>query len=288
MFRQALANDNDPANHSNGATNIASNHHSTGGIPSALQDSPYLSSPIRPIPSFKSVSTRKTKRFATYDSRASSPRSTVGSLRLASPYSQSIYSLQSLSSTVSTNGFQRGNSQALNRSVLLPHEIDHVEKILGVTSTMKNIGNDFGDGNHDCDSFDFDDSTVNSDSARSINDRAVFEYIANENDDEFNLGELRISTLSASISKDDSGSPATVERKAYQRAKNSLSEPKLVRLPLVETDRDIFDGKATRKKKVKNANSRKKVTGPILKSPYAQHMNNPMRTKDVKYFTTKS
>ena len=76
MFHQPLVNDIEPGDCSHVVTTKTSNRHSTGGFPSALQDSPYLSSPIRPIPSFRSDSTRKSKRSISCNSRASSPRST--------------------------------------------------------------------------------------------------------------------------------------------------------------------------------------------------------------------
>jgi hypothetical protein len=274
MFHQPLVNDIEPGDCSHVVTTKTSNRHSTGGFPSALQDSPYLSSPIRPIPSFRSDSTRKSKRSISCNSRASSPRSTLGSLRLASPYSQSIYSLQSLSSTVSKSAFQDGK-KTLNRSVLLPHEIDDIAKFLGATIAMKTekeSGDDDDENEYDLSDFD-DDSTVNSDSARSIDDGAVFEHIANNKNDDINLGVHRISTLSTTLTEDETVSfNKRVESNKCQHVEEP-SDTTQIKLPSVGTERGSAHAKPTRKKRGKNGASSNKSTSSLLKSPYAKQIN---------------
>ena len=155
------------------------------GIPGTLQDSPYLSSPIRPIPnsSYRSTGTRKSRRSTNRRSVTGSPgHSTVGSLKLSSPYSESIYSLQSLSSARSCN-LNQDKSQI--RCVILPDEIESLalffgtrvvtEDAAGCTSGVENEDYDISD----CD----DDSTLNSISAESIGDAAVSAYISRDKND---------------------------------------------------------------------------------------------------------
>jgi hypothetical protein len=265
MFHQPLINEIEPCDRSQTATSKTTSRH-TSGFPSALQHSPYLSSPIRPLPSFRSVSTRKSKRSVSGASRASSPRSTLGSLRLASPYSQSIFSLQSLNSSVSKSPFPGNKTQALNRSVLLPHEIDDIAKFLGTTIALDTEKeSDNNDDEYELSDFD-DESTVNSNCAKSLDDHAVYSHIENNKKEDINLGDRRISTLSGnlnSLEKDKSHSEES-------------SEINQIKLPSVSAIERLSDSaKPRRKKKTKIGTSSKRSKSPrsLTKSPYAMQMN---------------
>lgn len=171
---------------------------SNNGFVSSLQDSPYLSSPIRPIPSFSrqrssnlSVSSKRSRKYhggtsvMSYDDRrASSPaQSTVGSLQLNSPYSESIFSLHSLctKSMRSNTGSERHSS---SRSVLLPQEIDDLRKQFNIPKGNYHHLNQFNGKDDDNDQYDMsdfdDDSTIASDSAKTITDEDVFEKMQME------------------------------------------------------------------------------------------------------------
>lgn len=172
---------------------------SNNGFASSLQDSPYLSSPIRPIPSFSrqrssnlSVSSKRSRKYhgstsimSCDDRRVTSPaQSTVGSLRLTSPYSESIFSLHSLC-TNSTRNNTESERHSLSRSVLLPHEIDDLRKQFNIPKgnhhyqNQSNAKDDDDDDQYDMSDFD-DDSTIASDFAKSITDEEVFEKIKME------------------------------------------------------------------------------------------------------------
>jgi len=166
------------------------NQRNSHGFPSSLQDSPYLSSPIRPIPSSSrsqsrgggnsnmSVTSKLSKRYTSSNSRATSPaHSTVGSLRLASPYSESIFSIHSLCTSSTQN--VESERQSLSRTVMLPHEIDDLTKLFkidnGNIEILKKAKEEGGDEDqYSISDFD-DDSTIASNLANSINDDIVFE-----------------------------------------------------------------------------------------------------------------
>ena len=171
-------------------------HRNYHGYPSSLKESPYLSSPIRPIPSFSrhrscnlSVSSKRSRR--TIDSATNSQdQSTVGSLRLTSPYSESIFSLHSLCTT-SSKPRKESEGQSLSRSVLLPHEIDVMIKQMKVD--QKDINPNCNDADiekagedeqYDLSDFD-DDSTIASDTVKSICDDDVYNLMQKDGGDEF-------------------------------------------------------------------------------------------------------
>lgn len=168
------------------------------GFPSTFQDSPYLSTPIRPIPSFSrqrssnfSVSSKRSRkpRTSTWvdDGAASLAQSTVGSLRLTSPYSDSIFSLHSLCTTSSTRQ-NENERQSLSRTVLLPDEIENLKKQLKYhpTSYQNQLNTKKEDEENDqynIAEFD-DDSTIVSDFAHSITDENIFNKMEMESDED--------------------------------------------------------------------------------------------------------
>ena len=175
-------------------------------VPPSLETSPYLSSPIRPIPSLRSrsrgsisVATRTTCRSRSASrisrSRASSPsHSTVVTFNHQSPYENQFLSRQS-----SFESMRSTVNRSDARSVLLPSEIDDLAKIWPThdkTEFSFNFNN-FTDSvlqsaekkrNISIDSKDIDpesshhfitddDWSATSEFARSVNDEAVFEQV---------------------------------------------------------------------------------------------------------------
>ena len=275
MFHQSLASElelDEPTNHSA----QVQNRHSVGGIPSALRDSPYCTSPIRPIPSFRSVSTRKSIRSTNRSTRPHSPaRSTLGSLRLTSPYSESIFSLQSLTSTKSKSALH-GRQQPSSRSVLLPHEVDGIAKLLGAAHVLnheKSSGKDIDNGDDEYNLSDFDDdSTVGSKSALSIGDEDVIEHLVKCNNDT-NLGNYMLSTFS-NLTKDEHRSPqnesSEIPKSPHEQATREIHG---IKLPSVSIDVGRGDTSPSRKKRGKNSASRKRDNPKIFNSPYAIQTN---------------
>ena len=257
-------------------TTKTTTRHSISGIPSALQDSPYLSSPIRPL-SFRSTTSRKSKRSVSRSFRAHSPaRSTVGSLRLKSPYSESVFSLQSLSSTTS-RGFNQ-KRQSLSRTVLLPHEIDDLQKLLGATiCVMKNEKHSLDDDENEYDLSDFDDdSTVNSESVMSIDDAAVLHLLANDAEDTV-LGNHRIS-MPSTASKVVNQPPCddhSIENDNNVKEVKAIDPPN-IKLPSVNADRG-GDEKVSHRKKIRSEGKIDKKNR-LFKSPYAATMK-PKKSK---------
>ncbi len=167
------------------------------GVPSTLQDSPYLSSPIRPIPSFRqrssdfSVSSKRSRKPGTStsvdDGAASLAQSTVGSLRLTSPYSDSIFSIHSLCTTSSIRQ-NENERQSLSRTVLLPDEIENLKKQLKYHPTSFQNQLNTKNENEENDQYnivDFDDdSTIVSYFAHSIADENIFNKMEMDSDED--------------------------------------------------------------------------------------------------------
>jgi len=171
----------------------------------------------------------------------SQARSTIGSLRLTSPYSESIFSLQSLSSTATKTAFNEKN-RSLSRSVLLPHEIDDLARFLGrgITNVAKsNKTDDENDSYNNLSDFDDDDSTVNSEGAISIDDAAIFQHMkTHDNDDSVVLGNRSSNKLDELL----------VDQAPKTDTNESSPQIKL-KLPSVTLDTARYDeAKPTRKK----------------------------------------
>lgn len=247
------------------------------GYPSSLQDSPYLSSPIRPIPSFSrhrgssSISVTS-KRSRTINSRTNSPaQSTVGSLRLTSPYSESIFSLHSLCTTSNTTR-RESERQSLSRSVLLPHEIDVMVKQMKVdpkgNSHSKALDSEENgdDGDYDLSDFD-DDSTITSDIAKSVCDEDVYNLILKEGDNEF-LCQRR-----ETLHKDCDLSSNEKQTKSDPLVGN---DPQAIKLPSVQLDQTKNTDTTDKKGKMKQ-NERYSESN-LKRSPYAVNQNKTKRS----------
>lgn len=97
-----------------------------------------------------------------------SSSSTSASLRLESPYSESVFSLKSTSPYSSNAGIER--KQYLYRSVMLPHEVDDLEdEVLVDTSNLRESGDE-----DDEYYYSESDESITSDMALSMNDETVF------------------------------------------------------------------------------------------------------------------
>jgi hypothetical protein len=259
-------------------------HRNNHAFPSSLQDSPYLSSPIRPIPSFSrnrssnmSVSSKRSRKVATVCGRLNSPaQSTVGSLRLTSPYSESIFSLHSLCTTSTKN--VESERQSLSRTVLLPHEIDVLAKQLKVEQgdiQREREGKDADDDDSQYDLSDFDDdSTIASDIAKSINDEIVFQKIQVEGDDELLYDVKDIVPKEVSIMGEDA-----MKNTCDSAESNSQS----IKLPSVNVEetfqrngKQIFNSPEKRSKFKQQQH--KSPPSSIIKSPYAVSQAKPKRS----------
>ncbi len=241
------------------------------GYPSSLNRSPYLSSPIRPIPSFSrhrsSNLSVSSKRSRTINSTANSEdQSTVGSLRLTSPYSESIFSLHSLCTNASTTPRKENERQSLARTVLLPHEIDVMVKHMKAeqkdnlhskASHLEENGNH--DDQYDLSDFD-DDSTVASDVANSVCDEDVYNLMNEEGDGEF-LFERR------DIHPKSNGGTASNENPVEKSSKPTAENEKTVSLPSVHLEH--AKSSEIPEKKVKTKPSEKYSDFSLKRSPYA-------------------
>lgn len=108
-------------------------------------------------------------------------QSTIGSLkRVTSPYSQSFYSLQSLTA-ISNNKMKRDTFGSLSKMVLLPDEVDEITKswCLKITASEKDETDECM-----CYSSQDDDSTINSEGAHSLNDSFVMRFTKETRPDE--------------------------------------------------------------------------------------------------------
>lgn len=256
-------------------------------LPPSLKDSPYLSSPIRTLPSFNrqrssnfSVSSKRSreKGSSVYvrSERPNSPaHSTLGSLRLASPYSDSIYSIHSLCTSTKQN---TGKRQSLSRAVLLPHEIDNLAQELkiqfnNVVSTQEQH-KETQDENEPYDLSDFDDdSTICSEFANSITDKNIFDAIKVSDDGEFKLFNNH---------KDDEGLPkeVSIHESPHSKKCDRKEETKAIKLPTVEIQNNIsgFGGKTPKQMKQENAVP---CNSSLEKSPYAQTRAKRKKKKDL-------
>lgn len=97
-----------------------------------------------------------------------SSSSTIASLRLESPYSESVFSLKSASPYSSNAGMERRN--VLYRSVLLPHEVDDLKDEVLIDTNNSTYQESEGDEYYYSES----DESINSEMAFSINDETVF------------------------------------------------------------------------------------------------------------------
>jgi len=224
-------------------------------------------------------------------------RSTVGSLRLSSPYSESIYSLQSLSSARSCNLNQ---DKSLNRCVILPDEIESLAICFGTRVVTKNgAGYTSGVENEEYDFSDCDDdSTLNSISAESIGDAAVSAYISRDKTDSV-LCNRKVSISSPSHCQDkiQKLSGLSDERYKYlldgemqdeiaslppgvmdsKKASTVMDSPPQIKLPAVEQTQHNKLNKRSKKKYAGNGNEQ------LSKSPYgAQHYGLSHRRVNVK------
>ncbi len=257
-------------------------HRSNHGFPSSLQDSPYLSSPIRPIPSFSknrssnmSISSKRSKKVC---SRPNSPaQSTVGSLRLTSPYSESIFSLHSLCTTPSKK--VETERQSLSRTVLLPNEIDDMAKQLNVQTSnfqrhselKRECGDD--DEKYDMSDFDDDDSTIESDAAKSLCDEKVFQKMQVEgNDDELLYRYQDVVPNEVTIEQE------LTKNKIDLKDSNSPE----IKLPAVNTEGDenqaLTSTTPERKHKLKNQHQDRSSDSSIIRSPYAANQSKLKRS----------
>ena len=219
-------------------------------FPSSLQDSPYLTSPIRPIPSFSkkyssnmSVSSKRSKKYGARtvacDNRTMSPsQSTVGSLRLTSPFSDSIFSLHSL--CTSSKKVVENERQSLSRTVLLPHEIDILAKQFHVTYDIKNNDRhnskeDIDDDNGDVMSDFDDDSTIASDIAKSINDDNIYEKLQLEEKEEALYNIKQNLPKEISIEDDDNNNETTTVKNDRKQKQDTAIHQTTLKLPSVNT-----------------------------------------------------
>lgn len=119
-----------------------------------------------------SVTSRSSKISLAQES--DNEKSIVGSLRrLSSPYSQSFYSLQSFASNKSKRG---GKGWSVSKSVLMPNEVDDITKkfcFIHVEPAIQMDYNDYSFGSQ----FEDDDSTVDSEGAKSIDDDYVLSFM---------------------------------------------------------------------------------------------------------------
>ncbi len=298
MAQPTLISSNDTVATSH-TSNIPRRHLSD--VPSDLQGSPYLSSPIRPLKSVLTPCSRnsqKVKRSIGVSSisgcsvskaNISSGRSTVGSLRLTSPYSASVFSLQSLNSTRSRT-FDKGKQKSFTRSVLLPQEVDGLASLLGVNIEITKghvegeIDNDYNTGEEEYGVSDFEeDSTVHSGSAMSVDDGTIFESIAKMKTDDAILFHRQPSKLAdhdippeSPLLDADNGRLNTSLLKSKSFNSQQSSTPPQIKLPAVDAhyQRDPHNDKPMH-------NNRKSLTinniepvapklhSPILNSPYA-------------------
>lgn len=250
---------------------------------SSLQDSPYLSSPIRPFPSYNvrqssntSVSSKRSRKQCGSKimcDRTSSPaQSTLGSLRLASPYSESIFSIHSLCTASTQNG--ESERQSLSRTVLLPNEIDALAKALKLQRS-RNQQDYSPKDEENCNQYDLsdfdDDSTIASDFAKSVTDENVFNKIMVEGDD--GLLYSRKESL-----------PVEVEiTEQTEMKKSEVLDTSSLKLPSIYTDEAVpavggsqkSISKSTIDKSIRKLRNKEKIsTGPIVKkSPYAANLN---------------
>lgn len=157
-----------------------------------------------------SINSAAYKFTATPGTRGSCGRSTVGSLRLTSPHSASVFSLQSLATTQSgvlgRHGNKRRSESSLNRSVLLPDELDglaidlgvNIDAAKGIHMNGKEIGGSVDEKDKDTlilSDNDSDESTVNSDGAMSLNDDVVFKHLAKDDKEDAILFDCKGSLL---------------------------------------------------------------------------------------------
>jgi hypothetical protein len=121
--------------------------------------------------SSQSVVSRSSKLSLGQESKGN--QSTIGSLkRVSSPYSQSFYSLQSL--TTNTNKKKkRDNFGSLTKVLLLPDEVDEITKSWCPKRTASEQD---GEGESMCHPSEDDDSTINSEGAHSLNDSYVMQF----------------------------------------------------------------------------------------------------------------
>ena len=170
-----------------------------------IEQSPYLSSPIRPIPSFK----RNRSHLITSNAKwspsvgtkggamsmcSSSKQSTVASLRLSSPHDCSMMSVQSNL----THGYENRN-RSLSRMILLPD--DDLTGYYIFTSRgheTESTNNPPYEEKHNEDDYstsDFDDDeSISTNYANSVTDDTLFSKMKENGNDVF--GEKRKETIS--------------------------------------------------------------------------------------------
>lgn len=155
-------------------------------ISSSLQDSPYFSSPIRPLPSSNSIRSRRVTRKTQRKKKTSKrDNDTLGSLmstqnsRMNSPYSESLYSMQSFTSMKSFGTLGARQGRGVNRCVLLPEDINPLEKVV-FGNRLEDFFKDISKESK-ADASD-DDSTINLSFANSVHDEDVQAYIESTND----------------------------------------------------------------------------------------------------------
>ncbi len=296
MAQPTLISSNDTVATSH-TSNIPRRHLSD--IPSDLQGSPYLSSPIRPLKSVLTPCSRsghKVKRSIGVSSVSgssvskanfSSGRSTVGSLRLTSPYSASVFSLQSLNSTRSRTFDNKGKRKSFTRSVLLPQEVDGLASFLGVHIDIAKgrvetgIKNDNNDADEEYDVSDSEeDSTVYSESAMSVDDGTIFESIAKKTDDAILfhrqpsiLEDHDIPTESPILNSDNGRLNSSLLKSKSFSSQQSSTSPQ-IKLPAVDAHHQekYTHHDHNNRKSLKVSNSEplsSKLHSPILNSPYA-------------------
>lgn len=190
MGRQTLFDVSDNIAESNDCSN-AQGHRSP--FPEELKASPYLSSPIRPIPTIKYPKRSKTSTERIKDERGTVARLANGPPRNKSLECDSSETLQSLRYHANGHTASKTKAQSRQLCILLPDEIDDLAKLFGTRTVPR------GDMNHFSkdrelgeekvyESSDEDStSTLNSDFAASLEDDRVLKEVADRFDDNMDL-----------------------------------------------------------------------------------------------------
>lgn len=221
----------------------------TERYPVEFHGSPYLTSPIRPIPPTMSRTrevTKKAKKRSTAEpkskTRSPTSSSTFGHNRVASPYSESLYSLQSL--RYFANGVSASNSKVSRQQqcyLILPSEIDELATFFGtnLASMDDRKGKDSSreherqDHKEEYESTDSeDDVTLNTDFAASLNDDAILKHVTttyniiNNNNDSGMSNKGVDSEITNSESDDESQTSDAISNTSQQLKLPSLIKEK--------------------------------------------------------------
>lgn len=250
----------------------------------SLHESPYLSSPIRPIPSFNRNQSRSSTSNAKWSptfsmngkgmSRCNSPNhSTIASLRLNSPHTPgSIFSVQS-----SVTHACDSRRQSLARMILLPEDDLTGYDIFTTKNDQHELTNKpcsqtceekYGGDEYSTSDFD-EDETISSEYANSVNDNMIIEtmkLIGNSDAVLYGRGEDALSQKNPY----DSEQEQTIKVKEW-------TDIKLPAVPMRNLISATREGKTTQRVQGTKGNSTS-----LMNSPYALQTKKATRKGKIK------